>query len=167
MKCTKNVYRSELTDEHLKSLLIIGTSKISPQLQTIVCIHDIHRFPIHKISIEVVKEWSKRFRMGQEFLEDDERPGRPVEVITEDKVALVDVLVLSNRCLKVKEIAEMANLSDTTVRRILHDRLSMQKVSAGWVPKHLSAVQKQRRARLSFSAPKILDSFLAKRVDFD
>ncbi|GFQ99871.1 proteinral transcription factor ii-i repeat domain-containing protein 2a [Trichonephila clavata] len=36
MKYTKNFYRSKLTDEHLKSLLIIGTSKISPQLQTIV-----------------------------------------------------------------------------------------------------------------------------------
>ncbi|UYV73426.1 EPM2AIP1 [Cordylochernes scorpioides] len=36
MKYTKNVYRSKLTDEHFKSLLIIGTSKISPQLQTIV-----------------------------------------------------------------------------------------------------------------------------------
>ncbi|GFQ71051.1 proteinral transcription factor ii-i repeat domain-containing protein 2a [Trichonephila clavata] len=36
MKYIKNVYRSKLTDEHLKSLLIIGTSKISPQLQTIV-----------------------------------------------------------------------------------------------------------------------------------
>ncbi|GFR33622.1 general transcription factor II-I repeat domain-containing protein 2 [Trichonephila clavata] len=36
MKYTKNVYRSKLTDEHLISLLIIGTSKISPQLQTIV-----------------------------------------------------------------------------------------------------------------------------------
>nr|CAI5863595.1 unnamed protein product [Callosobruchus analis] len=42
------------------------------------------------------KEWAKRFRMGQEFLEDDERPGRPVEVITEDKVALVEELVLSD-----------------------------------------------------------------------
>ncbi|KAK9503865.1 hypothetical protein O3M35_010333 [Rhynocoris fuscipes] len=32
---TRNI-KSKLTDEHLKSLLIIGTSKISPQLQTIV-----------------------------------------------------------------------------------------------------------------------------------
>jgi hypothetical protein len=36
MKCTKNIYRSELTDEHLKSLLIISASKLDPQLQTIV-----------------------------------------------------------------------------------------------------------------------------------
>nr|CAI5832631.1 unnamed protein product [Callosobruchus analis] len=42
----------------------------------------------------VVKELAKRFLMGQEFLEDDERPGRPVEVIAEDKVALVEELVL-------------------------------------------------------------------------
>nr|CAI5849363.1 unnamed protein product [Callosobruchus analis] len=48
--------------------------------------------------------------MGQEFLEDDERSGRPVEVTTEDKVALVEELVL-----------EMTKLSDTPVRQILHD----------------------------------------------
>nr|CAI5843082.1 unnamed protein product [Callosobruchus analis] len=59
--------------------------------------------------------------MGQESIEDDERPGRPVDVILEVKVALVEKLVLSNRRLKVIEIAEMPKLSDTTVRRILHD----------------------------------------------
>nr|CAI5853552.1 unnamed protein product [Callosobruchus analis] len=55
--------------------------------------------------------------MGQEFLEDDERPGRPVEVITEDKVVLVEELVLSDLHLKVKEIAEVTKLSDTPVRQ--------------------------------------------------
>nr|CAI5864808.1 unnamed protein product [Callosobruchus analis] len=78
--------------------------------------------------------------MGQKLLEDDERPGRPVGVITEDKVSLLEELVLSDRRLKVKEIAEMTKLSDTTVRRMLHDHLGMQKVSARWVPKHLSVV---------------------------
>nr|CAI5819211.1 unnamed protein product [Callosobruchus analis]CAI5865965.1 unnamed protein product [Callosobruchus analis] len=63
--------------------------------------------------------------MAQEFLEDDERLGRPVEVITKDKVSLVEELVLSDRRLKVKEIAEMTKLSDTTVRRILHNHLGM------------------------------------------
>jgi hypothetical protein len=36
MKYTKNIYRSKLTDEHLKSLLIISINKFDPQLQTIV-----------------------------------------------------------------------------------------------------------------------------------
>nr|CAI5842618.1 unnamed protein product [Callosobruchus analis] len=65
-------------------------------------------------SYSVLKEWAKRFRMGQEFFEDDERPGSPVEVITVDKVALVEELVLNDRRLKVKEIAEMTKLSDIT-----------------------------------------------------
>nr|CAI5853223.1 unnamed protein product [Callosobruchus analis] len=51
-------------------------------------------------SYSVLKKWAKRFRMGQEFLEDDKSPGRPVEVITEDKEALVEELVLSDRRLK-------------------------------------------------------------------
>nr|CAI5848593.1 unnamed protein product [Callosobruchus analis] len=58
-------------------------------------------------SYSVMNEWAKRFFVGEEFLEDDERPGLPMEVITEDKVALVEELVLSDRRLKVKEIAEM------------------------------------------------------------
>jgi hypothetical protein len=37
---------------------------------------------------------------------------------------------MSERRLKVKEISEMYKLSDTSVRRILHDHLSMHKVSA-------------------------------------
>nr|CAI5863415.1 unnamed protein product [Callosobruchus analis] len=47
-----------------------------------------------KHSISVIES------LVQEFLEDDERPGQPVEVITEDKVALVEELVLSDRRLK-------------------------------------------------------------------
>nr|CAI5844019.1 unnamed protein product [Callosobruchus analis] len=48
-------------------------------------------------SYSVVKEWAGRFLVGQEFLEDDERPERPVEVITEDKVVLLEELALSDR----------------------------------------------------------------------
>jgi hypothetical protein len=39
----------------------------------------------------------------------------------------------------------MVKLSDTNLRRILHDHLGMHKVSTKWVPKHLSAVQRQHR----------------------
>lgn len=102
-------------------------------------------------SYSAVKEWAKRFRMGQESLEDDARTGRPVEVITEDIVAIVEEVVLRDRRLKVKEISEMTKLSDTSVRRILHNHLGMHKVSARWVPKNLSAIQKQRRVECARS----------------
>lgn len=34
--------------------------------------------------------WAKRFRMNQTLHEDDASPGRPVEVITEVKVDIVE-----------------------------------------------------------------------------
>jgi histone-lysine N-methyltransferase SETMAR len=39
----------------------------------------------------------------------------------------------------------MVKLSNTSLRWILHDHLGMHKVSARWVPKLLSAVQRQHR----------------------
>nr|CAI5853327.1 unnamed protein product [Callosobruchus analis] len=51
---------------------------------------------------KITKEWAKRFRMGQEFLEDDKRPGRPVEVIPEDQVALVEELVQERQQNQIK-----------------------------------------------------------------
>jgi hypothetical protein len=45
----------------------------------------------------VVKEWAKCFSIEQESVEDDARCGRPVEVITDDNIALVEEMVLSNR----------------------------------------------------------------------
>lgn len=43
----------------------------------------------------VVKEWAKRYTMGQDFLESDACPRRSVELMMEDKVALVKEIVLS------------------------------------------------------------------------
>lgn len=88
----------------------------------------------------LVKESVKSFRMGQEFLEDDARPAWPVEVITENKMVLVEKLVLSDRRLIIKKMKEVIQLSDTTVHWILLDYLSMRGARARWIPKHLSAV---------------------------
>lgn len=96
-------------------------------------------------SYSTVKEWAKRFRLGYESLEDDDRPGRPADSITSENVALLEKIVLSDRRLKVKELSAMSNLPETTVRRILHKHLKMKKICARWVPKLLSAVQRQQR----------------------
>jgi hypothetical protein len=47
-------------------------------------------------SCSVVKEWAKSV-MGQEWLEDDAKSGRPVEVIRDDNIALVEAMILSDR----------------------------------------------------------------------
>lgn len=96
-------------------------------------------------SFTTIKDWSKLFRWGRESLEDDPREGGPVTVTTGENVKLVEEVVLSDRRLKTKEIAAQTGISKTSVLRILHDHLGMTKISARWVPKLLSAVQKQRR----------------------
>ena len=80
-----------------------------------------------------MKEWSKRFRMGQGSLEDDARTGRLVEVVTNNNIVLVEDLVLFDRRLKAKEIAQKWGLSDTTVCWIVHDYLGTNKMSARFV----------------------------------
>ena len=92
-----------------------------------------------------VHNWVRRFKAGQESLEDDPDVGRPKTAVTDESINLVEKIVLSDRRLKVKEIAEKSGLSYGTVFTILHDHLNMKKISARWVPKLLSAVQQKQR----------------------
>nr|CAI5833981.1 unnamed protein product [Callosobruchus analis] len=85
---------------------------------------DLNTLELLKTNIGVVF----KHRHFQKIDLGDERSGRPVEVITGDKVALVEELVLSDRRLKLKKIAEMTKLSDTAICRILGDHLGMQKI---------------------------------------
>lgn len=98
-------------------------------------------------SYATVKNWVKDFKFGRESVEDMGHDGRPVEVLTSETIAVIEEEVLSDRRLKVREIAARLGLSKTSVHRAMQDHLHMSKVSARWVPKLLSAVQKQERVR--------------------
>nr|CAI5835327.1 unnamed protein product [Callosobruchus analis] len=70
-------------------------------------------------SYSVVKEWAKRFRMDQEFLEDDEIPGRPVEM-TIHKVPVVEELILSDRRLKLIKFGKLQSFCSNRVENARH-----------------------------------------------
>jgi len=97
-------------------------------------------------SYSTVKEWAKQFRLGRESVEDEPREGRPVEVVTEENIRRIEEELLSDRRLKLKEISVRLEISKTTVIRIIHEHLHMKKVSARWVPKLLSSIQKEHRS---------------------
>ena len=85
----------------------------------------------------MVYKWNKLCKQSRELLEDDERPGRPNDVTTHEIVMKVEIAVMENGQLKLKELAKMFKSSETTVYKILHRHLNMSKVSARWVPRML------------------------------
>ena len=93
----------------------------------------------------MIYNWYGLFKRGRESLEDDERSGRPSDVTTHEMVIKVDDAVRENGRIKLKEIATMFKISETTALKILHDHLGMSKVSARWVPRMLIPLQKQYR----------------------
>lgn len=95
-----------------------------------------------------VFEWHKRFSEGREEVEDDERPGRPVSVKTEENAQKINEIVRKDRRLSIRMIADMVNINKETVRKILHDELNMTKVCAKMVPKNLTQEQKDNRMNI-------------------
>jgi hypothetical protein len=70
-------------------------------------------------SFAIVKNWVKEFRLGRKSVEDVQNEGRLIEGNNQTH----RTRVLSNRRLKIKEIAERLDLFKSTVHRALHDHL--------------------------------------------
>jgi hypothetical protein len=92
-------------------------------------------------SKSTICEWSKLFKHGRKSLDDDLRPGRPVDAITSDVIEKTKCLVLEDARLKKRQLAPLLGVSETTVFRILHEYHGMTKVSARWVSRMLSPFQ--------------------------
>ena len=73
------------------------------------------------------------------------REGRPVEVVTDENNRRIEEELLSDRGLRLKEISVRLEIPKTTVTRIIHEHLHMNIVSARWVLRLLSSVQKEHR----------------------
>ena len=97
-------------------------------------------------SYALVKFWVGEFKRGRTSLEDEARSGRPLDATDEEMCKKVRDLVYSDRRIQVEEIAQALGISHGSISTILHDRLGMRKLTAGWVPKSLSDEQMATRA---------------------
>jgi len=64
-------------------------------------------------------------------------PGRPKTVTTQEIIDQIHELILEDRQISAKSIAEQLGISREWVWSIIHEDLDMQKLSAKWVPKGL------------------------------
>ena len=96
-----------------------------------------------------VCKWVRRLNDGRESIENDPWVGRPVSVLTENKVASVKTLIEEDARFIVQEIEELSVIHLSSVLKILRERLGLRKVCDHWVPHLLTDKQKQSRVRLA------------------
>ncbi|UYV67783.1 hypothetical protein LAZ67_5002034 [Cordylochernes scorpioides] len=102
-----------------------------------------------------VYRWYKRFSEGREDVNDEERAGRPSTSTTDEKINEVEKMILANRLITVREVAEDLNISIGSCHSIFINDLGMKRVAAKFVPKLLNCDQKQHRMNI---ANEMLDS---------
>ncbi|KAK6181722.1 hypothetical protein SNE40_009519 [Patella caerulea] len=79
-------------------------------------------------------KWSAEIKRGCSSLDDDPRLGRPVEAITDDMVARLQGLIMSDPRIKVDEISSECGISHGSDCTLIHEHLHMTKVYAKWGP---------------------------------
>jgi len=77
-------------------------------------------------------------------------------VTTPEIIDQIHELILGDRLILAKSIAEQLSISRERIGSIIHEDLDMRKLSAKWVPKCLNADQKHQRCQ---SSEQILEFF--------
>ena len=93
-------------------------------------------------SYATIKNLVVQFKRGEFSTCDAPRPGRPKTVTTPEIIDQIHELILEDRRISAKSIAEQLDISRERVGSIIHEDLDMRKLSVKWVPKCLNADQK-------------------------
>jgi len=109
----------------------------------------------------------KRFCEGRESVTDEERSGRPATSRTEENIAKICQIVLENRRLTFRSIAEQMDIDRETVRKILTEDLDIRTVCAKMVPKELTREQNQRRVTICQDLLEMQDDILGHVITGD
>ena len=89
------------------------------------------------------------FKRGHTSLEYDPREGHPKSATTSEIIEQVHDMVLDDRRVKVREIAETIGISKECTGYILHEELDMKKLCTRWVPRLLIADHTCTRMKIS------------------
>jgi len=96
----------------------------------------------HAPSYATIKNWVAKFKHGDFFTCDAPHPGQNKTVTTPEIIDQIHELILEDRRILAKSIAEQLGISCEGVWSIIHEDLDMRKFSVEWVPKGLNVDQK-------------------------
>ena len=96
-----------------------------------------------------VYELYKRFQDGCEDVEVHERPGRSSTSTTDEIVEKVKEMVMNDRQITIREVADDVGISIGSCHEIFSNVLGMKRVAAKFVPNLLNFEQKQRRMEVA------------------
>ena len=90
-------------------------------------------------------QWHARFKTGRTPVDGDEHTGRPACCTTPETVAGNQELIRQDQRRTIHDIAEEEEVGYGTSQRVLTEELSMHHVACNFVPRILTADQKQQR----------------------
>jgi len=103
------------------------------------------RFGDQSLSRTQVFQCQTRFKTGRTSIDDDEHTGRTKSCTTPETVARIQELIRQDRLWTIRDIAEEVEVGYGTCQRVLTEELGMHRVAAKFVPRFLTADQKQQR----------------------
>ncbi|GAB0087711.1 uncharacterized protein DMENIID0001_020500 [Sergentomyia squamirostris] len=85
-------------------------------------------------STRMIYKWFSEFRCGRTDTKDAARPGRPIEVTTPEMIEKINQIVMNDKSVKVRQIAQKVGISSDRVHNILHEHLQFQRINGNWEP---------------------------------
>ncbi|PNF43896.1 hypothetical protein B7P43_G02795 [Cryptotermes secundus] len=90
-----------------------------------------------------VFEWFSHFKNGEMSIDDEPRSGRPSTAQTHENVEKIREIIEEDRRQTIEEIVELLGVTWSSVQRMLTEDLGMKRAAAKFVPRLLTAEQKQ------------------------
>jgi len=105
-------------------------------------------FGDQSLSRTQVFQWHTQFKTGRTSVDDDEHTGRHTSCTTPETVPRIQELIRQDRRLTIRDNAVELEFGYGTCQRVLTEELGIHRVAAKFVPRILTADQKQQRVNV-------------------
>ena len=100
-------------------------------------------------TLKTIYFWNNEFKRDRMLTKDETRPGSPVEATAPEMIKNIHHIVMEDRRINLRQVAEIFGISVSAVHNILHEKLEMKEMCARWVPRLLTIDEKRTRKDIS------------------